>query len=315
LSRIAIPLDSLAVFPVIDSDPENMVWSEAFAAEIALLFTGSNDLRVVPAARAAAYAALDLPAEEIGRRLNVRCVVTCSARVSGDAVDVRAEAIDVLAEATICETSYLTAAAEAGHVQRQLARWLSSCCFGKCCLRERPSMRGDVYPRVLRALAKRDLEELRQCAAIEAMACDAFARMAVDIFELSGAPASPPVRAGETPAPHRDDVIRAAEHASDLTAARVHFRFTGDMRAAEEAFRRAESSDPAVHAHYALFLIAMRRPGEAERELRHAAELAEPFMPEWRLIELAMRVLHVHNFSGPFTPNSHRTQIDCESAH
>jgi hypothetical protein len=310
MSRLAIPLDSLAVVPAIGSDAAGAIWSEAFAADLADLFAGAPDLRVVPAGRAASWAALALSPEEIGRGLNVRCVVVCDAMVSGDDVDVRVEAIDVLAESTICATSLLTAAGEAMRVPGQIARWLSCCFGGQCDSDERLPMREDVYPRVLRARAMQRsgrvaeaIGELRECASIDVGACDAFAQAVLD---------APDERIAA-------DVIRAAAYATDLTRARVQFRFGGD---ADEAFLRATdgSCDPAAHAHYGIFLVAMGRPQEAERELRCARELSEPFMAERMLVELGMRVLRGEtplndilerlNLSGLFTPNSPRSQSE-----
>jgi hypothetical protein len=288
MGKLTIPLDSLAVVPAIVPDAESATWSEAFAAGIAEFFAGSDELRVVPASRASSWASLDLSPEEIGRRLNVRCVVVCEAAVSGDDADVRVEAIDVLAESTICATSLLTAAGEAVRAQRQVACWLSSCCLGKRELIDHPTMREDVYARVLRArtLQRKGriaeaIASLRECASIDLAACDVFANVVVD------APADA-IDEGIV-----EDVVRVVPHVTSLTAARVHFRFTGDFEAAGLAFGRATrgSCDPAAHAHCGIFLIAMRRLDEAERELRCARELSEPFMPERMLVELGMQVL------------------------
>jgi len=206
--------------------------------------------------------------EEIARHFNARCVIRCAVRVVNDDLNVTIEIIDALAESVMCNSSYLVSISEAHCVQSEIVRWLKQCCFDGI-----PSLSGsgkdaESYARTMKAKAL--LREGRIADAIAlAVGLPVLAEIAVD------APSS--VLHGIPP----------IEGADDLTAARLLCRFHCDWNAANDAFLRAVKSnyDPCAHAHYGLFLAAMHRFDEAERELRVASELCDTIMPARPLIE------------------------------
>jgi hypothetical protein len=279
MSRVAIPLDSVAIVPASGGDAASRTWSEEFAKEIAQSLVADGDLRVVPPERTRAFAATgDDSPEEIGRRVDARCAVHCAVTVDGDALDVRVAIIDVLAESAVCETSYLSSVDEAVRVQEQIARWLGECCFAGVSPRRRESVDSRSYARGIAAKALR-----REGRFAEAIALIRDDRAALATFAEIVVDAPSRVLDAGTIALARI----AATEADDLVAARILCRFERDWDAAAAAFARAVSrrGDPAVHAHYGLFLAAMRRFDEAEIELRIAAELSDPMMPERLLVE------------------------------
>lgn len=278
MSRVAIPLDSVAVVAERWDEAANAVWSEELARVVAEHLSVSGDLRVVPHARVVAWARSgDYSPEEVARHFNARAALHCKVAVRGDDLDVHVAVIDAFAESVMCETAYLVSVDEAICVQEQILRWIGRCCFRVV---SSPAPR-DVqsYVREIRARALcregRLAEALDALRALAPRGLSTFAEVIVD-------------------APSRlfdEDLIalagRSVSHAGDLVAARLVCRFTRDWERADDAFSHAvaRNSDPAAHAHYGLFLAATRRFEEAEAELRVAAELSDPTMPERALIE------------------------------
>jgi TolB-like protein len=279
MSRVAIPLDSVAIVPASGGDTASRTWSEEFAKEIARDLAADSDLRIVPAERTRAFATTgDYSPEEIGRHVDARCAVHCAVTVDGDALDVRVAIIDVLAESAVCETSYLSSVDEAVRVQEQIARWLGECCFAGVAPHRREAVNSRTYARRIQAKVLR-----REGRFAEAIALIRDDRTAVATLAEIVVEAPSRVLDAGTIALAR----LAAAEADDLVAARILCRFGRDWDAAAAVFARAASrhGDPAVHAHYGLFLAAMRRFDEAEIELRIASELCDPMMPERLLVE------------------------------
>jgi tetratricopeptide (TPR) repeat protein len=283
MSRVAIPLDSVAIVPASGGDTASRTWSEEFAREIARFLSADCDLRIVPAERTRAFAATgDYSPEEIGRHVDARCAVHCAVSVSGDALDVRVAIIDVLAESAVCETSYLSSVDEAVRVQEQIARWLSECCFAAVAPHRHEAVNPRTYARCIEAkVLRREGRFAEAIALIRGVAEEDRAALATFAEIVVDAPSR--VLDLDTIAFAR----LASAEADDLVAARILCRFVRDWEAAAAAFARAVSrrGDPVVHAHYGLFLAAMRRFDEAEIELRIAAELSDPMMPERLLVE------------------------------
>jgi tetratricopeptide (TPR) repeat protein len=283
MSRVAIPLDSVAIVPARGGDAASRTWSEEFAREIARSLSVDSDLRVVPSERTRAFAATgDYSPEEIGRHVDARCAVHCAVNISGSALDVRVAVIDVLAESAVCETSYLSSIDEAVRVQEQIARWLGECCFAGVAPHRHEAVNSHTYVRSIEAKVLRRegrfaeaIALIRDVAEEDRAALATFAEIVVDA----------PSRVLD-----QGTIVLArlaATEADDLACARIHCRFERNWDAAAAAFARALSrrGDPAVHAHHGLFLAAMRRFDEAEIELRIAAELSDPMMPERLLVE------------------------------
>src|SRR4029077_4551089 len=68
----------------------------------------SGQLRVIPSSRSRVLPFSDVSPEEIGRQLNVRCAVVCAAVLRDRFIDLRVDAIDVLAETVLASETLLS---------------------------------------------------------------------------------------------------------------------------------------------------------------------------------------------------------------
>jgi len=270
MKRTVIPLDSLAVVPAASAEAASAVWSEELAQVIAKHLALSRELRVVPPALVGAWAASgEYTPEEIARHFNARCVIRCAVNVVRDHLDVNVEIIDALAESVMCDSTYLVSAGEARYMQNEIVRWLARSCFAGI---PSPAFNGfdpESYTRTMKAKILRREGRIAEAMAL-ALGLPVLAEIAVD---------APSVFL---------DAVPSIEGADDLTAARILCRFHRDWATANEAFARAilrGNADPSAHAHYGLFLAAMRRFDDAERELRAANELCDAVMAQRALIE------------------------------
>jgi len=122
-----MPLDSVVVLPHRTRVTLNDIWSELTADRVARLLARDERLRVIPPDRVPGPDG-ERSVEEIARELHVTAAAICSVDAVPPSLDLRIELVDVLAESTIAQQTFLSSTPSALrlHVQaaRAIAQWM-----------------------------------------------------------------------------------------------------------------------------------------------------------------------------------------------
>jgi TolB-like protein len=295
------------VLPGLVSNSVAGVWSEACAEAITDGLAESGRLRVIRSPRANAFAAAEVSPEEVGRQLNVRCAVVCTAVLRDHFIDLRVEAIDVFSESVLASETLLGSTDTVLMLQDEATHLLAEHFGIEDHSVRRSRRRGDPSSYLLRlqarALTRRGAHGEAIAAYGDAIAAAPdnvttlveFARLVVG---LPGRFVNPSASIAA-----RDAVDRALRIAPECAEAHtasalLHCRFDGDWSHADRELLHAVHRDPTfVDAHFwrGMLLVALRRFDEAESALDAAATMSDSRSVE--SLGPAILLLHEGRFS------------------
>jgi eukaryotic-like serine/threonine-protein kinase len=285
--KVTRPIDSIAVLPFIDVNSQQ--GAENLGDEITeqLIFSLSKlspSLRVVPFNDVLRFKGQ--PAQEIGRQLNVRSVLSGRISRSGDNVTISTELVDLRdnrvlwGERALTKFSDLTLAAQniVASVSDKIGLKLSA-------EDEKRRKAESFYMKGRNAWNKRTADAIKEASGYfsEALKVDpnyapARAGLADSYNMLATYGASAPTEAFPKAINEAETALRLDNNLAEAHAALAYAKFRGEWNwsKAEEEFKEAIRLNPnyaSAHQWYANYLAAMGRFTEAEAETRRTQEL------------------------------------------
>ncbi len=289
------PIDSLAVLPLVNAgaDPEMDYLSDGITESIIGMLSQIPQLRVMARSTVFRFKGKDLDPREVGRKLNVRAVLTGRLLRPGNRVLIKAELVDVADGAQLWSGQYNREFGEVFDVEEALAREIAE----KLRLRlsgeqeqrlaRRYTDNVEAYQLYLKGLyhwnrrteegLKKAIQFFERALAIDPAYALAYAGLA-DCFNLPHfgalAPqeAYPRAKAAAAKALEIDENLAEAH----VALAFAQFAFDWDWGAAESGFQRAIELNPNyARAHHASssYLLVMGRFDEALTEAKQAVQL------------------------------------------
>jgi eukaryotic-like serine/threonine-protein kinase len=289
------PIDSLAILPLVNAGADsNMDYlSDGITESLINLLSRLPRLRVMARSTVFRYKGCDVDAQEVGRALNVRAVLTGRVAQRDDRVIIKTDLVDVAVGSQLWGEHYDRNLAEMGAVEEAIAKSIAEklrlrlTSEQKKRLSRRHTPNAEAYQLYLKGLyhwnkrTEEGLTKAVQCFE-EALSIDpdyalAYAGLA-DCYNLphfgvlSPREAYPRSKAAAAKALEFDENLAEA-HAA-LAFAR--FAFDWDWAGAESGFRRAIELNPnyarARHG-YSSYLLALGRFDEALAQIKRAEEL------------------------------------------
>src|SRR5712692_9566711 len=292
----AARIESIAVLPLenLSHDPEQDYFADGMTDALITELSSVGALRVVSRTSAMAYRGTHKPLPQIARDLNVDAVIEGSVLRSGDHVRISAELIQASTDHSLWAKSYERELKDVLALQSELARTITQEINVKLTPAERTRLttgRRPVNPQAYEAYLKgryywnkrteegfrTGIEYFNQAIAKDPTYAPPYAGLAdsyaslVTYHVLSPQEAMPRARAAATKALEMDDQLAEA-HAS---MARIEMH-SFELASAEAEFKRAIELNPGyatAHHWLALYLAAMSRPDEAQREIQLARDL------------------------------------------
>ncbi len=289
-------IQSLAVLPFanLSGDPQQEYFADGVTEQIMANLSRVGELRVISRTSAMTYRNTKKRLPEIARELNVDAVVAGSVARVGDRVKVSAELIQASTDRNLWAEAYERDLRDILALQREVARSIARRVEIELTPQQQAGLEGGrrIDPEAYDAYVKgkyyynkgagdglkKSLGEFQRSLDLEPTYADAYAGLA-DSYALIGyqndlAPRDsfPKAKAAASKALELDPNL-AAPHAS---LGYIHLYYDWDFPASEIEFRRAISLDPnsvAAHHFYSIFLTAMLRPVEAQREIERAHQL------------------------------------------
>ena len=293
--RVRRAIDSLAVLPFsnMSGDPEAEYLTDGITESIINSISELGKLRVVPRSRVFRYKGYDFDAQEAGRALNARAVLTGRVVQRSDTLIVRTELVDVANESQLWGEQYSRKFADILAVQEEIAREISQKLElrltgeEKKRLTRRYTENSRAYQAYLKGRycwnrrteesLKKGIDYFQQSIRDDPNYALAYAGLA-DSYNLLGwysvLPSKevfPRAKEAALKALEIDDSLPQA-HAS---MAYAMFLYDWEYRAAEDEFKRAIQLSPGygtARHWYAELLIATGRTEEAIGEAKRALE-------------------------------------------
>jgi TolB-like protein len=289
-------IDSIAVLPFANAggDPNLEYLSEGLAESLINSLSQLPNLRVVPRGMAFRYRGKEADAQEAGRKLGVRAVLTGRVAQRGDNLSIQAELVDVKNVSQLWGEQYNRKLADALAVQQEIAREISETLRPRVTgeerarLTSRDTRNSEAFQLYLKGRYhwnKRTGEAFYKAiehfsAAIEkdpgyALAYAGLADCYVTLGSYDVLPPRetyPKARAAARRALEIDPTL-AEPHAS---LAWVHHRLDWDWSAAESEFEQSTRLNPryaTAHYWYAIYFQELMRPAEFTVQIKRALEL------------------------------------------
>src|SRR5215471_9190092 len=293
------PIDSIAVLPFVNGsrDPNTEYLSDGITESVINSLSRLSQLRVAARSTVFRYKGRDPEAQQVGRDLKVRAVVSGQVVPRGDTLVVQADLVDAGNGSQLWGEHYDRRLSDILSVQEEIARDISEKLRlrltgeDKEKLRKRYTANTDAYQLYLKgryAWEKRSESELERSIQFFQKAIEkdpgfalGYAGLADSYAVLSSysirssSESYPKVRAAARKALEIDDGLAAPHAALGL----VHTNYELDWSSAESEYRKAIELDPkyaTAHHWYALLLMALGRFDEAQVEILGAAEI-DPF--------------------------------------
>ena len=293
------PIDSIAVLPFVNGsrDPNTEYLSDGITESVINSLSRLSQLRVAARSTVFRYKGRDPEAQQVGRDLKVRAVVSGQVVQRGDTLVVQADLVDAGNGSQLWGEHYDRRLSDILSVQEEIARDISEKLRlrltgeDKEKLRKRYTANTDAYQFYLKgryAWEKRSESEFERSIQFFQKAIEkdpgfalGYAGLADSYAVLSSysirssSESYPKVRAAARKALEIDDGLAAPHAALGL----VHTNYELDWSSAESEYRKAIELDPkyaTAHHWYALLLMALGRFDEAVVEIRRAAEI-DPF--------------------------------------
>ena len=289
-------IESLAVLPFVNAagTPDTEYLSDGIAESLINTLSQIPRLRVVPRSRAFSFKGQEGDPGNVGRRLNVRALLTGKVMQRGETLNVQVELVDVPRESQLWGERFSRKATDIFTVEDEIAKQISERLRLKLTgperarLRKRDTKNTDAYHLYLKGryyLNKRTADGLRRGIEYfhEAVKRDpsyaqTYAGLADGYMVLSFFIPSP---ARGFAAKGKAAALKALDidaQLSEALAALGMIQCSQDWawREAEQSLRRAIELMPdysLAHDYYAMLLSAQGRHDEAIREVRHGLEL------------------------------------------
>jgi serine/threonine-protein kinase len=296
-------IDSLAVLPFVNvgADPNVEVLSDGITESLINSLSQLPNLKVIARASVFQYKGRAIDPQTVGRKLNVRAVLTGQVAQHGDALFISAELMDAQDSRHLWGEQYHRPLADIFLIQEEIAKELSETLRLRLSraeqqrLTKRYTENTQAYHLYLTGRYfwnRRDAEGMRkaiesfqQAIALDPTYALAYAGLA-DTYALLGSAsydAQPPredmpkARAAATRALELDDTLAEAHSA----LAFVKGWYDWDWPGAERGLQRALDLNPnyaTAHQRYGWYYLAMGRPEEALAEMRRAQQ-CDPLSP------------------------------------
>ena len=287
-------IESLAILPLVNAgDPDSEYLSEGIAESLINSFSQLPKLRVVQRSKAFRYKGANLDLQETGRELNVQAILTGRVLLRGDTLVIKMELVDIDKDAQIWGQQYTKRISDilvlqdeiagevlqtlklklAGEPKKRAVRQTKNTEAYQLYLKGRffwargPEYWGKAIGLYQQALAK-DPDYALAYSGI----ADCYSALGSFLGAMRPAEAFPKARAAAEKALALDPSLSEA-HTSLATCA---FYYDWNWEVAERESRRAIEFNPEnsiAHRVYGMFLVAMKRYGDAARETERAIEL------------------------------------------
>jgi TolB-like protein/DNA-binding winged helix-turn-helix (wHTH) protein len=308
-SIAVLPLENLTGDPAQDYFVDGM--TEALITELGKI----SSLRVISRTSAMAFKGAKTPLPEIARQLGVDAVLEGAVARNGDRVRITARLIHLSQERTLWAESYERDLREISALQSEIVLVVADEIKIKVLSQEQARLARvrPVNPRAYEAYlmgrylqARRTPEDMRKAFAYfqHALEIDPGYALAyvgiVDCYSIGGG-RQMGISIKEADAKMKEAARKVVE--LDGTTAAAHYAqamvkwHEWDFPAAEKEFQRALELNPGdvqVRQHYAHYLLGMRRPADARREIQHALAL-DPLSPM-----LTVDLGHTYNYAGQY---------------
>jgi TolB-like protein len=121
------PIDSIAVLPFVNvsGDPDTEYLSDGISESLMNSLAQLPSLRVVPRSMAFRYKGKEPDAQEMGRNLNVRSILTGRIFQRGDSLNIQVELVDVMKVSLLWGNQYKCKLADIQNVQEEIATEIS----------------------------------------------------------------------------------------------------------------------------------------------------------------------------------------------
>jgi len=288
-------IDSIAVLPFqnVGNDPNFEYLSDGIAESLINSLTQVQQLKVIARNTAFRYKGKDIDAEQIGKDLSVKAVLTGRVRQVGDKLNIQVDLVDAVTGAQLWGEEYERPASDALSIKQAIAREITE----KLRLRlsgeqrqqlvARETTNAEAYQSYLRGRyywnrrsadgLKKAITEFQQAVERDPRYALGYAGLAdcyIVLEEYAGTPAT------ETLPKAQAAVERALQIDDSLTEARTSraYLLHNQWRwaQAEEEFRKAITLNPnypTMHHWYSITFRAKRQFDEALREMKRAQEL------------------------------------------
>mgnify|MGYP000933121100 CR=1 FL=1 len=294
LMRRSVTIDSIAVLPLVNADPQLDYLSDGLTDNIINGLSPLPGLRVM--ARNTVFRYKDkrqADAQAVGRELGVQAVLVGHLTQQGDRLVIQTELVKVADGTQIWGDQYRRPAADLLAVQIEIARNISENLRLRLSgsdrqrLTKRPTENAEAYQHYLKGLhylnvwvpdgVRKTLAEFEQALALDPNFAPAYAGLA-NIHALSGSEqgsyseAAAAARAAALKALELDETLAEAHTALGL----IKHRYDWDAPGAEQSFQRALALNPnaAATRHWrALNLEVLGRLDEAVTEMNQAQAL------------------------------------------
>src|SRR5262249_28927817 len=293
-------IQSIAVLPFVNTkaDANTDYLADGITESLINSFSQLPDLRVVPRSTVFRYKGSPLEAQEIGRKLGARAVLTGRVVQSGDTLNIQTELIDVDKNAQLWGQRYERKLADVQSVQteisRQILEKLKLPSLSEQQVAKKHTPPSDAYQAYLKGRYyfyqhkedsyKKSIDLLNQAIAIDPSYARAYASLASVYTEISSSYLPPT----EAMAKAKDAVQKALALDSSLAESHVALAevyWCGDWNfaAAEQEFKRAidlNPTEPTIQVEYANFLARLGRTDEAMTFGNRAVQLdsVSPFV-------------------------------------
>jgi TolB-like protein/DNA-binding winged helix-turn-helix (wHTH) protein/Tfp pilus assembly protein PilF len=312
-------ISSIAVLPLqnLTGDPEQAYFVDGMTEALISELGKIRGLRVISRTSAMSFKDAKKPLPEIARQLSVDAVVEGAVSRKGDQIRISARLIQPAQERVLWSESYERDIRDISALQSEIAFVLADETKGRLLNREqaRISPRRPVEPRAYEAFlhgrylqARRTPQDMRTALAyfqhaleIDPSYAPAYVGI-MDCYSIGGG------RQMGVSMKEADARMKEAAHKVielDGGSAAAHYALAmvkwheWDFPGAEKEFQRGLELNPGdvqVRQHYAHYLIGMRRPTDARREIEHALAL-DPLSP-MLTVDLGFTYLYDHDYAA-----------------
>jgi serine/threonine protein kinase/tetratricopeptide (TPR) repeat protein len=292
-------IDSLAILPLINkcTNPGMEYLSDGISESMIDALSQLSGLRVMAWSTVSGYKGKEVDPRDVGRKLNVRAVLTGRLMQVGERLVIKTELVNVADGSHLLGESFSCEPSDILDVEAEISRAISEKLLVRLSTEERRQLTKrhpdnvEAYQEYLKGRYfwnKRTEEDVRKALEHFKKAIDedpsyalAYAGLA-DAYVILGSFGISALPPGEAYPRAREAAMKALEIDDQLAAAHASLGFTlaqyyWDKPAAEREFKRAIELEPdyaiARHWYGFVYLVATGRLDEAIREVRRAHEL------------------------------------------
>lgn len=323
-------IDSIAVLPFqnVSGDPNLEYLSDGIAESLINSLTHLQQLKVTARNTAFRYRGKDVDAEQIGKDLNVRAVLTGRVRQTGDKLNIQVDLVDAVTGAQLWGEEYERSVADALSIKQAIAREVTE----KLRLRlsgeqQQQMVRGETsnaeaYQFYLRGRYywnRRSADGLKKAIAEFQQAVDRDPSYALGyvgladsyllLEEFAGMPTTETLPKAQAALQRALQIDPSLAEAHTSRALIYHYQW--EWAAAEEAFKKAIALNPkypTARHWYSIYLRAVGKQADGLREMKLAQEL-DPLAPN---ISQNLAIMYLLNNDADSAIREFRKVIDLD---